>query len=201
MVKSPQSPLSQRGSPQSPFDLHTSSSLIVTSLILSIRLPSGDLAAFVDGELRGIARPSSYTAPVGSYKGYKSYNLMAYGQLDTEGATVTFQYRHADGRVSALPATVSFAKDAFLGSVQEPFVIDAIAATSGPAPMLNANASPTAALPAVESERQFSFLSVCLVAAPIVLLLTIALCAVRRAADLKALSAAQDVLPAKVVAP
>jgi len=91
----------------------------------------GDLAAFVNGQLRGIAKPSSYRAPVGSYKGYKSYNLMAYGEMDTVGAAVTFQYRYADGRVSALKPTMAFAKDGFLGTVIEPFVISHSSAEAG----------------------------------------------------------------------
>jgi len=95
----------------------------------------GHVAAFIDGQLRGVARPSSYTAPIGSYKGYKSYNLMAYGHMDTEGAKLTFQYRHADGQISKLAATTTFAKDAFIGSVIDPYV------------MTHATVSPTLLLP------------------------------------------------------
>lgn len=83
----------------------------------------GNLAAFVDGQLRGVAHPSTYKAPVGSYMGYKLYNLMVYGQADTEGATVTFQHRHMDGRVSMLTPTTPFVKDDFLGSVGNPYVV------------------------------------------------------------------------------
>jgi hypothetical protein len=83
----------------------------------------GELAAFVNGQLHGVAQPSSYTAPVGSYKGHKSYNLMVYGQMETEGVTVTFSYRQANGQVSLLGVRTVFAKDSFLGSVVDPFVI------------------------------------------------------------------------------
>lgn len=83
----------------------------------------GDLAAFVKGHTTGIAHPSSYVAPIGPYKGYKSYNLMAYGQSRDEHVIMTFQYRHADGHISKLATNTSFAKDASLGSVDNPFVI------------------------------------------------------------------------------
>jgi len=83
----------------------------------------GALAAFVNDQLRGVARPSPYKAPVGPYKGFVSYNLMAYGHLEAEGELVTFQYRHADGRTSTLERSMSFAKDTFRGSIVDPFVI------------------------------------------------------------------------------
>mmetsp|Transcript_82053 Transcript_82053/g.163400 ORF Transcript_82053/g.163400 Transcript_82053/m.163400 type:complete len:200 (-) Transcript_82053:568-1167(-) len=112
----------------------------------------GDLAAFVDGELRGIARASSYTAPVGPYKGFKSYNLIAYGEADAQGASVTFQYRHTDGRVSKLTPMTPFSKDAFVGSLVEPYVISHSTTpsvtptpTSKPTPTPTGTPTPTAA--------------------------------------------------------
>lgn len=85
----------------------------------------GDLAAFVGGELRGIAHPSSYLAPVGPYKGYRTYNLMAYGQTQTERLMVSFQYRYGDGRILKLGTNIPYAKDALVGSVGDPFLISA----------------------------------------------------------------------------
>lgn len=101
---------------------------------------NGDLAAFVDGQLRGIARPSSHRAPVGTYKGHRLYNLMAYGQEETEGATITFQYRHANGRVVALEATTAFVKEKLVGTVTQPYVIEhaALSAATNPETELSA---------------------------------------------------------------
>lgn len=88
----------------------------------------GDLATFLKGELRGIAHPSSYLAPVGPYKGYKAYNLMAYGGRDEEGLGLSFEYRHADGKVSTLKPLepTYFHVDAFAGTVSTPFVLSAV---------------------------------------------------------------------------
>lgn len=83
----------------------------------------GELAAFIGGQLRGIARPSSYEAPIGPYKGHRSYNLMVFGRKENDGAMVTFQHRHADGRISELSSSTPFSKDEFLGSIADPFVI------------------------------------------------------------------------------
>lgn len=100
-------------------------SMCVVSVVVidGIVTERGELAAFVDDQLRGVARPSYYKAPVGPYQGYKSYNLMAYGHLQTEGAMVKFQYRHPNGHVITLAPSTTFIKDSFLGSVVEPFVI------------------------------------------------------------------------------
>merc|ERR1711998_811975 len=109
-----------------------SMALVAVVVVDGIVAEDGDLAAFVNGELRGVARPTSYRAPVGAFKGYKSYNLMAYGQFETEGETITFQYRHGDGRVSMLAPTIAFVKDEFVGTLLEPFVI-AHSTTEAPA--------------------------------------------------------------------
>lgn len=99
--------------------------VVAVVIVDGMLVEDGALAAFVGDEVRGIAKPSSYKAPVGSHKGHRSFNLMVYGYLETEGAAVTFQLRHADGRVSRLaPASpTTFARDAFLGSVVDPFVV------------------------------------------------------------------------------
>jgi len=183
----------------------------------------GDLAAFVNGQLHGVARPSSYKAPVGSYQGYKSYNLMAYGQLDTEGATVTFQYRHSDGRVSTLKPTMAFNKDTFLGSIQEPYVIThtTAAATATPAPTPAASTAPEVSTapeastapftayveasepPADEKETVLNMGAVAAIAigALVLVLLVVALCvrrATRSSESDKQTSTAEVVVPQKV---
>lgn len=123
----------------------------------------GDLAAFVNGELRGVAHPSTYKMPVGSYKGYKSYNLMIYGQGDTEGATVTFQYRHADGQISMFELTKMFEKNGDVGTIMEPLVIahtasaSPIPSTYTSAPSQSASASETpSVLPATKGSATFA---------------------------------------------
>jgi len=83
----------------------------------------GDLAAFVNGELRGVVSPSSYVAPIGPYKGYHLYNMMAFGQKETESVVVTFQYRRPDGNIIELATNMPFTKDALVGSVDDPFII------------------------------------------------------------------------------
>jgi len=105
-------------------DLYEFSMCIVGVVVVDgVVSEGGELAAFIDGQLRGIARPSSYQAPVGPYKGHRSYNLMVYGHEEHDAAMVTFQYRHADGRISELSSSTPFSKDEFLGSIADPFVI------------------------------------------------------------------------------
>lgn len=105
-------------------DAFESSMCVVAVVVIDgVVAEGGVLAAFVDDQLIGVASPSSYTAPVGPFKAYKSYNLMIYGHVETEGAMVAFQYRHANGDVSMLAPGARFTKNDFLGSVVDPFVI------------------------------------------------------------------------------
>merc|ERR1719453_1833496 len=84
-------------------DLYEFSMCIVGVVVVDgVVTEGGELAAFIGGHLRGIARPSSYQAPVGPYKGHRSYNLMVYGHKENDAAVVTFQHRHVDGRISEL---------------------------------------------------------------------------------------------------
>jgi len=186
--------------------------LVVAVVIDGAVAEDGDLAAFVNGELRGIARPSSYKAPVGSYKGFKTYNLMAYGQVDTEGATVTFQYRHSDGRLTSLTQTKSFQKDGFIGSVIEPFVIEATSAAKKPVAKLDA-ASPAgtqattveptstgaAAAAAAPSEKPLLFLAALAASALAIILLAFTLC-LRRVRAAKADADVEPSTPGKLPA-
>ena len=97
--------------------------VVAVVVINGMVMEEGDVAAFANGQLRGTAHPSSYTAPAGQYKGYKSFNLMVYGQAGDEGAAIACQYRHADGHVSKLALKASFARDASLGTVRDPLVL------------------------------------------------------------------------------
>jgi len=197
-----------------PSAFESSMCLVAVVVLDGIIAEDGHLAAFVNGELRGVAQPSSYKAPVGSYKGRREYNLMAYGQVETEGATITFQYRHPDGRVSALTTTAPFTKDAFLGSVQDPFVVDFISTvanrTTPTAPAVQADATP-ASIPSLTDvasppSTSLSIGAIAGIAASgtIAILLLAALC-VRRtmigaAVDEKASSTSPaTVVPAEVV--
>merc|ERR1719197_940386 len=82
---------------------------------------------------------------------------MAFGELDTEGATVTFQYRHGDGRVSELAATTAFGKDQFVGTLLDPFVIAHSTAASTHASTTNEVPAPhVAATPAATAAAKSS---------------------------------------------
>jgi len=140
----------------SPSSFEHSMCIVAVVIIGGGVIETGDLAAFINGQLRGVTGPSLYGAPVGTYKGHKMYNLMAYGQVGKEGATVTFQYRHPDGHLSALQPSIMFAKDAFIGTVQEPFII-ALNSTAPPAaPALNSASTVSSVLPAVDVSTSLS---------------------------------------------
>jgi len=134
-----------------PATFESSMCLVVAVVIDGAVAEDGDLAAFVSSELRGVARPSSYMAPFGSYKGFKTYNLMAYGQANTEGATITFQYRHADGRLTRLTQTMAFQRDGFMGSIVKPFVVEATTAAKKPNATSVASVPTGAAISAIET--------------------------------------------------
>lgn len=176
-----------------PATFESSMCLVVAVIIDGAVDEDGDLAAFVNTELRGVARSSSYVAPFGSYKGFKTYNLMAYGQADTEGATITFQYRHADGRLTRLNQTTTFQRDGFMGSVVKPFVVEATTATKKPIATLVTPIPTGATISAIESiatptdaikERTVdinpTFLAALAASSLALILLTIAVC-IRRA--------------------
>jgi len=97
--------------------------LVGVVIITGTVTDEGSVAAFVNGELRGIAHPSSYVTPTGPYKGYKTYNLMVYGQIHRDHEVLSFKYRHTSGRILELTSNTAFVKDAVLGSVVDPFVL------------------------------------------------------------------------------
>jgi len=103
----------------------------------------GELAAFIDGQLRGLVAASPLAAPVGPYKGHRAFNLLAYGQRG--GATVTFEYRHADGRVTPLQTTTPYMADDFLGSLDAPVVLRAAATSASAATSATTTAAASAA--------------------------------------------------------
>jgi len=97
--------------------------IVAAAFVDGIVAEDGVLAAFVNGQLRGVTRATSYLAPVGAYKGHRTFNLMVYGNKEAEGNMIKFQYHHDDGPILSLTGNATFAKDAFIGSLVDPFVI------------------------------------------------------------------------------
>ena len=102
---------------------YSGSMSLVSNIIIfdSTSADTGDMiAAFIDGECRGVAFPQ-YIPPLNEY----IFFLTIYGN-ESESQNVTFEYYHrVMDQVLYVPNQISYQDNAIIGDLNEPYVMDA----------------------------------------------------------------------------
>jgi len=100
--------------------------LTATVAIGGAHQPSGVLAAFVGGEVRGVQGLTT-VPPFGPHTGKALYEMTLYGKV---GEAFAFKFKNSAGATTALDKTLDFVADGNVGSVLAPYALAAPAAGS-----------------------------------------------------------------------